>query len=646
MIPGAPRRILVVDDDDSGRYACSRVLRRAGYEVVEAGTGAEALRRVESDRPDLVVLDTRLPDISGTEVAGRIKSAPGTSGIPVLQMSASAVDENSRVAALDGGADGYITSPVEPAVLVATVRALLRARAAEQALAQAGRDWQVTFDSIRDGVALLDAAGVVQRCNIGLAALLDQTPPEIAGRGFDELIPPARETPGITGLLEGLRRATLERNLADRTVGITVDPMASPSGELNGGVAIVTDITERRQLERRLQHSQKLESIGLLAGGVAHDFNNLLMGILGNASLALDAQATPAKTRRALEDVVRASERAADLTRQLLAYAGKGRFVVEQVDLARLVREIVPLIQPSIPRKVQLNLEIAPGLPGVQADKGQMEQVVMNLIINAAEAMQGSPGTVTVTMGVRQVEESERSHYLTEHALTGSYLALAVRDTGVGMDQTTLNRIFDPFFSTKFLGRGLGLSATLGIVRGHSGAIRVLSSPGKGTTFEVLFPAGSALPAPAPEPTEETAVMGHGTILVIDDEETIRRLMKTVLERHGYKVLLAENGADGLTIFARNAGVISLVVLDLVMPVMSGEEVLPHLLTMRPGLPVIVSSGQDAAEGLRKLSEPRVAGYLQKPYRADALARKVADVLAATNNAAKAAGRPPSGQTS
>jgi two-component system cell cycle sensor histidine kinase/response regulator CckA len=627
-MPHRPQQILIVDDDESGRYASGRVLRRAGYEVIEASNGAEALRRVAADRPDLVVLDVCLPDISGLEVSSRIKSAPDTSGTLVLQMSASSVDDRARVAALDSGADGYIVSPVEPSVLVATVRAMLRLQTAEQAVAEAARDWQSTFDAIRDGVALLDPSGAVRRSNAALPLLLGLAPEEIPGRDLDELLPPSKQTPATAEILESLRRFTQERTLDNRTFGLTIDPMADSDTGLRGGVAIITDITERREIEMGLRHSQKLESIGLLAGGVAHDFNNLLMGILGNATLALDTVPAASPARQALEDVVRASERAADLTRQLLAYAGKGRFIIEPVDLSVLIQEMVPLIHSSIPRKVRLILNLAPGLPAVQADKGQLEQVVMNLLINAAEAIQGS-GIVTVTTTMCRAGEIEQSQFLAEDELAGEYLCLIVEDTGCGMDEETRGRIFDPFFSTKFLGRGLGLSATLGIVRGHKGAIRVVSSPGQGTSFEVLFPTGAPMPAKL-RPKEVPAARGEGTILVVDDEETIRKLMKVVLQRQGYEVLVAENGAEALSIFSRNASRISLVVLDLVMPVMSGEEVLPHLLAMRPGLRVIVSSGQDSAEGLRKLGDPRVAGYLQKPYRADALARKVHEVLAAS----------------
>lgn len=626
MTPGVKQRILVVDDNDAGRYAASRLLRQAGYDVVEAGTGKVALQRVTEEHPDLVLLDVRLPDINGVEVCGRIKAAPETASTPVLQMSASLADASSKVAALDGGADAYISTPIEPAVLLATVRALLRLRAAELAVRDAALEWQSTFDAIADGVALLDARGGVHRSNAALPGLVGRDPDEITGRNLDDLIPPAAADESIVHLLERLKRSNVEREVGERFFGITVDPMTDAKGELRGGVAIIADITERKRMDQRMWDAQKMESIGLLAGGVAHDFNNLLMGILGNASLAMDMLGSPRKAHGALEDIVRASERAAGLTRQLLAYAGKGHFVVGPVDLSGLIRELAPLIQASIPRKVGLILNLTAGLPGIEADKTQLEQVAMNLIINAAEAIEGE-GTVTVTAAIRRVDAGERRHYLAEQELDGCYVALEVRDTGAGMDEETRRRIFDPFFSTKFLGRGLGLSATWGIVRRHNGAIRVSSAPGQGSTFEVLFPAGAEVLIPE-EPKPAAASPSKGTILVVDDEAMIRTLLVTTLERRGYEVLLAENGAEALTIFSRNADRISLVVLDLVMPVMAGDELLPHLFIFKPDVRVIVSSGQDAMECMRRLSEPRVAGYLQKPYRPDALVRKVQELLA------------------
>jgi PAS domain S-box-containing protein len=543
----------------------------------------------------------------------------------VLQMSASAIDDGSRVSSLEAGADGYVTSPLEPAVLVATVRSLLRIRTAEKALNEASLQWQATFDAISDGVALLDECGRIKRSNAAMAALLGER--KIDTLEMDAAFPAERGEPAIASLLESRQRSRMERTLGDRCFRISIDPMTDAAGKLLGGVAIVTDITERKRLDEQLRHAQKLESIGLLAGGVAHDFNNILMGVLGNASLALESLDEPKKTGELLRDVVHAGERAAELTRQLLAYAGKGRFIVGPVDLSRLIHDLVPLIQPSIPRNVRLALELEPDLPAVQADKTQLEQLVMNLIINAGEAMEEGRGTLSVSTSHRHVSLEDLGGYLTEHQQPGEYVVMEVSDTGSGMDEETVKRIFDPFFSTKFLGRGLGLSAALGIVRGHKGGVKVTTAPGCGTTFEVLFPAIAMPVAVEPPRDEPNLVEGRGTILAVDDEEIVRSFLQHALVRAGYEVLMAEDGEQALEMFAEHAGIISLVMLDLVMPVMSGEEVLPQLLAQKPGLKVVVTSGQDEEECMRKLREPRVAGFLRKPYTIAALTSKVQSVM-------------------
>jgi PAS domain S-box-containing protein len=636
MTTALKQRILVVDDNEAGRYATCRLLRQAGYDVMEAATGEDALEQTTKAHPDLVLLDVRLPDINGLEVCGRIKGSPETASTPVLQMSASVADATSRAAALDGGADAYIATPIEPKVLVATVRALLRLRSTEQKLHEAALEWKATFDAIHDGVATVDMTGCIQRSNAALPAMLGLKPEDVSGRNLDELIPPQGDAAAIVKLLEAGRHFCVERLSGKRSYDINVDPLLDNDGTPRGGVAIIADTTERKELDIKMRETQKLESIGLLAGGVAHDFNNLLMGILGNASLAIDMLDNPAGARSAMQDVIRATERAAELTRQLLAYAGKGRFVVGPVNLSSLVQELVPLIQAGIPRQVRMDLRLARDLPGIEADKAQLEQLAMNLIINAAESIDGD-GLVTVTTHRRNVSPDERGDFVSEHEIAGSYLALVVTDTGIGMDEETRERIFDPFFSTKFLGRGLGLSAALGIVRGHKGAIRVKSTPGKGTTFEVLFPAGTAA---QDEDTREpqTAERGRPTILVVDDEEIIRNLLLAALETRGYRVLLAENGAEALNMFSRSAQDISLVLLDLVMPVMSGDSVLPHLFLMKPDIRVMVSSGQDPEECVRKLKEPRISAYLQKPYRVDTLLAKMQAALSGGDEVKTAGG--------
>jgi signal transduction histidine kinase/CheY-like chemotaxis protein len=390
-------------------------------------------------------------------------------------------------------------------------------------------------------------------------------------------------------------------------------------------------LEERRNSDEKLLQTQKLESLGILAGGVAHDFNNLLTGILGNASLAVDMLPPSSPAQRMLNDVVRASERAAHLTKQLLAYAGKGRFVLQAVDLSDTVRDISHLIKSSIPKNAQLRLDLADKLPCIEADASQIQQLVMNLVINAAEAIpEERLGNVLVTTRTQHVDE----HYL-EQTLgaaeigTGEYVALEVSDTGIGMTPETLKRIFDPFYTTKFAGRGLGLAATQGIVRGHKGAMRVYTTPGQGSTFKILFPAMAV----EQEPTKSTpAVVAQpgtrsGTVLVIDDEEAVRRTAKASLERRGYDIILAENGTEGLQIFQALSSKISLVLLDLTMPGPGGEEVLRQIRTIKAETKVVLSSGYNEVEVIQRFTGKGLAGFLQKPYTSAALVEKINRVL-------------------
>jgi signal transduction histidine kinase len=374
---------------------------------------------------------------------------------------------------------------------------------------------------------------------------------------------------------------------------------------------------ERRQLEEQLRQAQKLESLGLLAGGVAHDFNNLLTGILGNASLVLEMLSPPEPERSMLEDVVKASERAAELTRQLLAYAGKGKFVIHPVHMSEVVREISQLVRSSIPRQVELKMDLPADLPLVEADPSQMQQLVMNLVINAAEAIGDCTGLVEVSTSVRR--HSERV-----------FVCLRVRDTGCGMDEATRTQIFDPFFTTKFTGRGLGLAAVQGIVRSHLGDIKVRSRPGHGSVFDVELPAMERYAGlwQAPVPVKApSALAGGGIVLVVDDEEIVRRTATATLERYGYTVVEAENGREAVELFRKMKDSVALVLLDLTMPVMSGEEAHREIKAINPSVPVIVSSGYDEVEAARRFGESGLREFIRKPYVAQRLADKVKSTL-------------------
>jgi signal transduction histidine kinase len=390
-------------------------------------------------------------------------------------------------------------------------------------------------------------------------------------------------------------------------------------------------LEERARQDERLRQSQKMESIGILAGGVAHDFNNLLTGVLGNASLALDYLPESSPVRRPIQDVVEASERAAHLTRQLLAYAGKGRFVVEEIDLSQQIRQIAALIHTSIPNAVQVQLNLADNLPCIEADASQLQQVVMNLIINGAEAIaEGQTGTVIVTTGVQEASEKYlRSMEFDPPMDPGRYVFMEVIDSGVGMDAEMQAHIFDPFFTTKFAGRGLGLAAVLGIIRGHAGALKIYSTPGRGTTFRVLFPVSKNRDqvTKAEAVDDAHALNGGGTVLVIDDEALVRNVAKAALERSGYAVQVCADGRAGIEAFRTTAAGVSVVLLDMSMPNMSGEETYKRLMEIKSDVKVVLSSGYSEKEAVSRFAGKGLAGFIQKPYSSARLAEVIDSVL-------------------
>jgi two-component system cell cycle sensor histidine kinase/response regulator CckA len=456
---------------------------------------------------------------------------------------------------------------------------------------------------------------------------------EAIGRDMAMLLPPDRpdeEADILRRIGRGERvehfetvRRTRNGDLID--VSLTISPTRDRAGKITGASHVARDITERKRLDEQLRHTQKLESLGVLAGGVAHDFNNLLTGILGNTSLALETVSPGNPAKAFLEDVLSASERAASLIRQLLAYAGKGNFVIEPINLSKLIREIGRLILTSVSKNVQLLLELRDDLPLVSADASQLQQLIMNLVINGAEAIPpDANGTVLVTTGVQEVDSN--SPGVAGGLTPGKYVTLEVRDTGCGMDEATLSRIFDPFFTTKFTGRGLGLSAVQGILRGHKGAIEVHSRPGQGTTFKVLLPQTYDRTEPDAVPAPSTRAAGE-LILVVDDEDIIRRTAKSMLERHGYKVLVAEDGLRGVELFQISSDKVAAVILDMTMPVMGGEETLRRLKEIRPGVKVLLSSGYSESEAIRRFAGKGLSGFLQKPYTSSVLSQKIRAIL-------------------
>jgi len=438
----------------------------------------------------------------------------------------------------------------------------------------------------------------------------------------------------FTGLLEVLlldlsgRAARVQKVVDERTV-----ELRESNDALRREIAERARAEEERSsISRRMQQAQKLESVGLLAGGIAHDFNNLLTSILGNASLArLEGPLDPS-VERSLGRIEAAGNRAAELTRQMLAYAGKGRIVVKDVDITRAVREMAELVGSAISKRARLQLRLEPRLPPLRGDATQIEQVVMNLLTNASEALPDGAGEIRVRTGVMYADRAYlAATEIPDACAEGEYVYLEVADTGAGMDEATRRRIFDPFFTTKFTGRGLGLAAVLGICRAHRGTIRLDTTPGEGTRFRALFP--SAEPAARTAASDSGEIVfdrgwrGSGTVLIVDDEADVRSLARVVLEQAGFTVLAAEDGRSGVAAFRERSGEVVAVILDATMPGWSGAETLRELRRVRPDARVILSSGYDESDARDGFGDASLAGFLPKPYRPDDLIRRVRVVL-------------------
>jgi PAS domain S-box-containing protein len=386
------------------------------------------------------------------------------------------------------------------------------------------------------------------------------------------------------------------------------------------------DITDRKEseaarakLQERMQQAQKLESLGVLAGGIAHDFNNLLCGVVGAADLALSDLPPGHPVTADLEQIRETGQRATELCRELLAYAGKGRFVVEPISLSEVVDSMAQLLKVSVSKKAVLRYELPGDLPEVEADASQLRQIVLNLVVNASEALEDRSGTITITTGAMECDRDYlQSAYVDDELPPGTYAFLEVADTGCGMAPGTLGRLFDPFFTTKFTGRGLGLAATMGIVRGHRGTIKVHAEPGGGATFKVLLPATERQPRRSAELARQRW-LGSGTVLLADDEETVRTVGRRMLEALGFEVLLARDGREGLAVFRDHVDEIVLVLLDMTMPQMGGVETYLELRRLRPDVGVILISGYNEQEATRRFASEGLAGFIQKPFALETL---------------------------
>jgi two-component system, cell cycle sensor histidine kinase and response regulator CckA len=531
-------------------------------------------------------------------------------------------------------------------VHVAAIRDITERQKAYEEIEKQRAFLRSVIDTSPSFIYVKDNDARVVLCNRAFAENLGLSVEEIMGKTAFDLVPDPERAEAIhRDDLAILRHQTERIEREERyfdgfgnecwTYTVKV-PLKDTSGKVRRLIGISTDITERkraeeerRKLEARVLHVQKLESLGIMAGGIAHDFNNILMAILGNADLALLGLSPVSPARDNLIAITKASQRAAELCKQMLAYSGRGRFVIEPLDITEVVQEMTHMLEVSTCKKAVLKYNFADNLPAIEADATQVRQVIMNLITNASEAIGDRSGIISVSTGAMECDRAYLSEsHLDEQLPEGIYTYIEVSDTGSGMDSETCSRIFDPFFTTKFTGRGLGLAAVLGIVRGHKGAIKVYSEPGRGTTFKALFPASKQpMRVSHQEPVGGEDWRFKGTVLIVDDEESVRAVGKQMLEHMGLAVLTAEDGREALKVFGQHPDEIACVILDLTMPHMDGEETFRELRRIRRGLCVLMSSGYNEQEVTQRFAGQGLAGFIQKPYKYEDLAAKLRELL-------------------
>jgi PAS domain S-box-containing protein len=634
-------RLLIIEDVEDDAILIVRALKRAGHDPVYERVDTEAAVRAALDRGpwDIVVSDFNMPQFSGTAALQLLRARdPDT---PLIFVSGT-MGEDVAVEAMRAGAQDYVTKGNLGRLVPAIERELRDSavrrerKRAEEALARSQTTYRSLVEDSPFGIFQSAADGRLIAVNPALVSMLGyDSEAELLRQNMatDVYVDPGQRPRLVEAALKsGTLTAEVQWRRKDgkpitvRAIGRVV---RDAQGQVEFFNAIVEDITERQLLEAQYRQAQKMESVGRLAGGVAHDFNNVLTAIFGYADLVLEELPPASAARQDVEEIRKAADRAAALTRQLLAFSRQQLLAPVVVSVNELVQDIDKMLRRLVKADIELRLALARDAGNFRADPGQLQQVLMNLVVNARDAMPDGGKLLIETSNVELTEQYAEQH---QAVVPGSYVMLAVSDTGSGMDAETKARIFEPFFTTKEKGQGtgLGLSTVYGIVKQSEGYVWVYSEPGRGTTFKLYFPRVGEPAEALVAPRETATLTGTETILLAEDDAMVRPLAKSLLDKLGYTVLEAENADAALAVASAHPGPIHLLVSDVVMPGASGRELARRLAETRPDTPVLYVSGYtDDAIVHHGMLEPGLH-FLQKPFTPAALARKVREVLDAT----------------
>nr|WP_314579884.1 response regulator [uncultured Pseudomonas sp.] len=606
----AESRLLIVDDNAATRYALRRRMERQGFTVLEAGTGAEGLQLIAEQIPDALILDVNLPDMSGFDIVRQLRSEPRTALLPVVHVSAASIQTGDIVTGLEAGADAYLVHPVDPDVLLATLRTLLRVRDTEFALRDSEERFREIFVNVSAPIAVMDGELRIHECNHAFARLIAQSAPEhsllhsftddqqAAIGGLSEALAAGERWKGtLSMLVKGDVRETEWQVSPYRATGLSLvfieDVTEHRRREqshlrqldtINSQLA--HEVAERARTEEQLLQAQKMDAIGKLTGGIAHDFNNLLTGIVTGLELIKKrtADARPEKVLDYADAALASAKSAAALTHRLLAFARQQPLDTRPTDINKHVRSLEDLLSRTIGKRIGLTLELTSRGAVAMVDAGQLESAVLNLVINARDALPEG-GNVWVSTFEAYSQGNPRLE-------DGQYIALTVRDDGLGIEHHVIDKVFDPFFTTKPIGQGtgLGLSTIYGFARQSGGDVHIRSVVGHGTEVTLMLPA-AVNQTVAPEQIPEIAELGAGEhVLIVEDTASVRMFVNEILTDAGYRCTQAADVTTALSILQHDVSV-DLLLTDVGMPQMNGRELAQRMRAWRPHVPVLFMTG-------------------------------------------------------
>ena len=654
-------RILAIDDKQGNLTSVSALLENLipDCTVVTVQSGAEGMKKVKAELPDTILLDIKMPEMDGFKVCEWLKSDEKTKHIPIIMLTAIKTDAESRVKGLELGADAFLSKRIDKTELVAQVNVMLRIKKAEdllrkekdlleemvqertEALRESEERYRNLVETSQDLIFRCDSEGRYIYLNPAWKNILGYTVDEMLGRHFSVFKPPETAEKDLKTFMNTLKGSDsfgyetvyITKSGAQKNLIFNARMLKDTDGNIIGTQGTAYDISERKRvedegikLENQLQQAQKMEAIGTLAGGIAHDFNNILTSIMGYTEMAQFDIPEENRAHQRLDHVMKASFRAKDLVKQILAFSRQSEQERRPVQIYLIVKEALKLLRASIPTSIEIRQNIPVISGAVIADPTKIHQVMMNLCTNAYHSMRESGGVLDVNL--KEEELISDDPVINLGLNPGRYLKLTVKDTGRGMDSATIARIFDPYFTTKEkdVGTGLGLAVVDGIVKNHGGTITVESEVGKGTAFHAYLPlveskARTKMDEPKPPPT------GDERILFVDDEEPIAEMGKQMLELLGYDVLMKTSSPEALRVFQSEPEKFNLVVTDMTMPTMTGDRLAKELLRIKPDIPIILCTGFSDQIDEKKSQDIGIQALIMKPLLMNEMARTIRKVL-------------------